>query len=246
MICNVHYILSRFWQHLVQTGKLSFYKMDSQTKKEIIAEISATATKTIEQAVRDSLKRALPQEFLDKTTDETIKRIKSSTIPEFKSKGNKIRYEANNNILEKIDDAMNAIEKGHIERCQERLKEGKALILKQQKLIRIADREEDGWEVVKCYLSDDLASDSEDEKQLNKARREAASNKKKREANKLKDRKKQFRNAPLFRRNIETFSKSNEGQSSYRNHFRTPKICYFCGKEGHFQYDCPIRRTGQF
>ena len=55
--------------------------MDSQTKKEIIAEISATATKTIEQAVRDSLKRALPQEFLDKTTDETIKRIKSSTIP---------------------------------------------------------------------------------------------------------------------------------------------------------------------
>ena len=82
---------------------------------------------------------------------------------------------------------MNAIEKGHIERCQERRKEGKALILIQQKLIRIADREEDGWEVVKCYLSDDLASDSEDEKQLNKARREAASNKKKREANKLKD-----------------------------------------------------------
>ena len=194
MICNVHYILSRFWQHLVQTGKLSFYKIDSQIKKEIIAEISATTTKTVDQAVRDSLKRALPQEFLDKTTDETIKRIKSSTIPEFKSKSNKIRYEPNNNILEKIDDAMNAIEKGHIERCQERLKEGKALILKQQKLIRKGDREEDGWEVVKLYLSDDLTSDSEDEKQLNKARRETASNKKKREAGKLKDRKKQFRN----------------------------------------------------
>ena len=116
MICNVRYIISRFWQHLVQTDKLSFYKIDSQIKKEIIAEISATATKTVEQAVRDSLKRALPQEFLDKTTDETIKRIKSSTTPEFKSKGNKIRYEANNNILEKIDDAMNAIEKGHMER----------------------------------------------------------------------------------------------------------------------------------
>ena len=133
-----------------------------------------------------------------------------------------------------------------IERCQEKLKEGKAFILKQQKLIRIADREEDGWEVVKCYLSDDLASDSEDEKQLNKARREAASNKKKREANKLKDRKKQFRNAPLFRRNIETFGKSNEGQSSFKNQFRTSKICYSCGKEGHFQYHCPIRRTRRF
>ena len=71
------------------------------------------------------------------------------------------------------------LKKGHIERCQEKLKEGIALIFKQQKLIRIANREEDGWEVVKCYLSDDLASDSEDKKQLNKARREAASNKKK-------------------------------------------------------------------
>ena len=213
-------------------------------KKEIIAEISSTTTKTAEEAVRDSLKRALPKEFLDKTTDETIKWIKSSTIPEFKSKGNKIRYKANNNILKKIDDAVNAIEKGHNERCQERLKEGKALIPKLQKLIRIVDREEGQWEVVKCYLSYDLASDSEDEKQLNKARREAASNKKKRKANKLRT--ETVLECPLFRRNIETFSKLNEGQSSYRNHFRTPKICYFCGKEGHFQYDCPIRRTGQF
>ena len=65
--------------------------MDPQTKNQIIAEISSKATKAIEQAVRDSLKGALPQEFLNKTTDETIKRIKSFTIPEFKSKGNKIR-----------------------------------------------------------------------------------------------------------------------------------------------------------
>ena len=33
-------------------------------------------------------------------------------------------------ILEKVDDAMNSIEKVNIERCQEKLKEGKALILK--------------------------------------------------------------------------------------------------------------------
>ena len=92
--------------------------MDSQTKKEIIAEISSTATKTIEQGVRDNLKRALPQEFLDKATDKTTKRIKSSIIPEFKSKDNKIHYEANSNILEKNNDAINAIEKGHIEKCQ--------------------------------------------------------------------------------------------------------------------------------
>ena len=103
--------------------------------------------------------------------------------------------------------SINSIEKEHLERCQEKLKEGKCLILKQQKLLRIPDREEDRWEIVKCYLTDDLASDSEDDKQLNKACREAASNKKKREVDKHKDRKKQFWNAPLFRRNVETFIK---------------------------------------
>ena len=66
--------------------------------------------------------------------------------------------------MEKIDEAISTIEKGKIERCQENLAEGKKIILKQQKLLRIADRDEDGWEVVKCYLSDELAPDSEDEK----------------------------------------------------------------------------------
>ena len=56
---------------------------------------------------------------------------------------------------------------------------------------------------MKCYLPDNLASDSEDdEKQLNKAGTEAASNIKKREANKLKDRK--IRESFS---NIESFSK---------------------------------------
>ena len=164
--------------------------MDAQTKNEIIVEITATAVNTIEQIVRESSKRTLPEDFIEKMTDEAVKRIKSSTVPEFKNKGNKIRYKASNSIMEKIDEAISAIEKNEIERCQEKLAEGKKIILKQQKLLRIADREEDGWEVVKCYLSDDLASDSEDEKQLSKARREAAANKKKREANKQKDKKK--------------------------------------------------------
>ena len=49
-----------------------------------------------------------------------------------------------------------------------------------------------------CYLSEDLVSNSEDEKQLNKAHGETAFNKKKRKANKLKDRKKQLPSASPF------------------------------------------------
>ena len=60
--------------------------MDAQTKNEIIAEITVTAVKTIEQTVRERLKKALPEDFVDKTTDKAVKRIKSSTVPEFKIK----------------------------------------------------------------------------------------------------------------------------------------------------------------
>ena len=75
--------------------------MDARAKNEIIAEITVTAVKTIELAVSESSKRALPENFVGKTTDEAVKRIKSSTFPEFENKGNIIRYKANNSIIQK-------------------------------------------------------------------------------------------------------------------------------------------------
>ena len=72
--------------------------MDAQTKNGIIAEITTTVVKTIEQTVRESLKRTL---FVNKMTDEAAKQIKSSTVSEFNDKGNKMRYEANSSIMDK-------------------------------------------------------------------------------------------------------------------------------------------------
>ena len=74
--------------------------MDKKTKNEIIAEITTTAVKTIDQTIQESLKRTIP-DFVNKTTDKAVKRTKSSTVPEFNNKGNKIRYEANNSIMDK-------------------------------------------------------------------------------------------------------------------------------------------------
>ena len=95
--------------------------MDTQLKNEIIAEITPTAVKTIEQTTWESLKRVLREDFVDKTTGKAVKRIKSSTVSEFQNKGNKIRYEANNSIMEKIDEVISTIEKGKTERYQEKV-----------------------------------------------------------------------------------------------------------------------------
>ena len=102
-------------------------------------------------------------------------------IPEIKVSGNKSRFEANNEMLEEINQAVSPIGKDNVEKCQEMVRSGKELPLKLQKLIRIADREEDGEEVVKCHTSDDLASNLNNEKQLLRVRREAASKEKTRE-----------------------------------------------------------------
>ena len=59
------------------------------------------------------------------------------------------------------------------------LKNGKLLIKERQKLIKIADKNKDGWLVVQEYESDDLASDFEDEKKIRKAK--AAAEKKRKE-----------------------------------------------------------------
>ena len=74
--------------------------MDKKKKNEIIAEITTTEVKTIDQTIQESLKRTIP-DFVNKTTDKAVKRIKSSTVPEFNNKGNKIRYEANNSKMNK-------------------------------------------------------------------------------------------------------------------------------------------------
>ena len=66
-------------------------------------------------------------------------------------------------MLTTIEDALEQIGTKKVDKVNECLETGKKLILKRQKLVRITDREEDGWEVVNCYVSDDLASDSNDE-----------------------------------------------------------------------------------
>ena len=58
------------------------------------------------------------QKSLHETTDEIAKRLKSSIIPEFKAKGNKICFESNNNILEKINQEIFSVEKGNVGKCQ--------------------------------------------------------------------------------------------------------------------------------
>ena len=132
----------------------------------------------------------------DEAKEATAKRLKKERKLNFKSKGNKVQHETNEEVLDKLEAAVSGIEKAiadpgngetSLEKTVEILNEGKSLLATRQKHIRIADRSEHGWNTVMEYEADELASDSDDEKKLEKAEKAAD-----RKAQRLHKRKQDF------------------------------------------------------
>ena len=108
-----------------------------------------------------------------------------------------------------------------------------------KKLVPIPEREEDGWEVVKCYLANDLALDSDDEKQLLRAHKETASKKINKENPERvvskKTERSSFGSAPLPLQKNRRNCQQKTGRfrsSSFQSYQYGSKVCFSCGKEG--------------
>uniref|UniRef100_A0A7M5X4P3 CCHC-type domain-containing protein n=1 Tax=Clytia hemisphaerica TaxID=252671 RepID=A0A7M5X4P3_9CNID len=214
-------------------------------QKGIIYHNKMSITEQINTAIKDALAQSLgtiveettkevKRSMQDDVTDTIVKKVRQEQVPTFKKKFNSDQYK-HTKVMEKIMSKINSnLEANDITKAKESTSEGMKEIYKRQKLIQIADREEDGWEVIKCYQSDNLASDSEDEKRLNKSRRQAKQNKKEARTRRLNYRKKFDQNG----------SRDYTSNSFYSTRY-PPKdrSCYYCGKEGHFQYNCPVKRS---
>ena len=111
--------------------------------------------------------------YLASQLDEKSKQLegKSKVVKEaaeFKFKGNRKQFELNaqlDHIFGQIEVNLNEPQE-----VRKLVAEGRQLIKKRQKLIKLADRSKDGWLVVQEYESDELASNSEDEKKIRKAK----------------------------------------------------------------------------
>ena len=166
--------------------------------------IITSITDNLQQSIKDEVRRAFlasKREIAEISAEAcsssmevlTASAAKKARLmePPLKKVGNQQQYKHNQALLEEFEAAERHLEKGNVERAEERLSSGKNLICKKLKHIKLADREDLGWQVVKFYEPDDLASDSEDEKHINRAKREATAASKKREA-KRNERKKAF------------------------------------------------------
>ena len=97
-------------------------------------------------------------------TKHLAKRITKPAVPSFNYKGNGIQHEFNLNLIEDLEVLIPLIQKGSISRATKAVKKKIVDLQKRNKLIKIVGKSLAGWNTVQEYLSDDLASDIEDDK----------------------------------------------------------------------------------
>ena len=155
--------------------------------------------------------------------------------------GNKKQFYFNSGLAEKVHAASTALGKRKLEVVQVYLEELDSDIKKRNKLIRLADKSAAAWDLVNEYLSDELASGSEDEKRIRRAEQRALRKRKDRQQQKGKSTVKQsqpsatttlFAGQPQFNFRPSSCSFTPTGKA------KPGDICFASGQQGHWRSQC--------
>ena len=157
----------------------------------------------------------------------------------FQRRGNQQQYDHAKECMATLEQIDKHLDRSDVAKAK---RSGKVLLNKRIKLIRIAERE--GWGTVTEYLTDDLASDSEDEKHLQKAIKAAAA-KQERTRKSFAAPSSKFRNAPPpspstkpSLRPHHSYTTAAHPSSSKTRRSKAEATCWRCGKRGHFSHEC--------
>ena len=132
--------------------------------------LSDNLTKVIENRLTDFAER-----FSEENSSSVEQAVKKARREHYtcKRKGNQQQLDHSLQVLDKLDEASDALKHKSYDKVKAALESGTQLVSKRVKAIKLADKSEFGWATVNEYLSDELASDSDDEKKIYRAERRA-------------------------------------------------------------------------
>ena len=228
----------------------------SQSGQETLDNVEALS---LMQSYFDSKFKSLKRELTHESDDDSRKIFCQHR--EFKFKSNKMQFEFNSGIIDSIEEVTKLLETGAKTKPKKRLNLICEELRKRNKLIKIADRSPARWSTVDEYVSDEIASDSEDEKKLRAAESRAIV--KRRNASKQKFHNNSMQPFLVVRQQVlqpqACFPQPQPfrppppaGRISYFNstqHFQRPAfrmqakptdLCLACGQFGHRRRNCPV------
>ena len=146
-------------------GSSGIGSLDRDSQQHMLQSFAKLLDAKLEQKFT-TFKRSFEEKEEQHATE--IKKIKSEAkaSSSFKYKGNRIQYEFNTSISDRVESCSTQLLAGNLSKVNNKLEQIKVLINKRNKLIRSAIDE---------YKSDELAENSDDEKKVRSAERRAMS-----------------------------------------------------------------------
>ena len=140
------------------------------TVSESISCLTDNLTQVLESRLRDFAKR-----FSEENSSSVEQAVKKARREQYtcKRKGNQQQLDHSLQVLDKLDEVSDVLKHKSYEKVKSALESDIELVSMRIKAIKLVDKSEFGWATVNEYLSDELASDFDDEKRNYRAERRA-------------------------------------------------------------------------
>ena len=211
---------------------LDVVRSQSDTIKDFQSQVSNELT-SIKQEVHGS--------------SDQVKKMKTDALVKWRSEGNRIQFTFNSDVCDQLTQINWAIENNKSDYAKELVESLTETVKRRNKLIKITDTSDGGWDTVRQYESNPIASDSEDESRINRA--ESRALKKRKNAKQKANKSASYRNdsgsasadMQLFR-GPQWFAAQPAGyHGAARGGARRglTGVCFGCGSFSHWRSECP-------